>query len=196
VRVWKKDTEQAHLCVGAYAIPRTHPDRFALELLHVILGANMSSRLFREVREKRGLVYEVGTSIKRFADTGAFIVSAGCDSSKLAATIETSFRELGRIRRGPISRAELRRAKDYYAGQLVMGLEDTLDHMLWIGEQAAATGRIGLPRTLLSHVERVTARDIQRVARHLFMTPKMHAAIVGPIAEPDVARLTALCRVT
>ena len=195
VRVWKKETEQAHVCLGTYAIPRTHPDRFALELLHIILGANMSSRLFREVREKRGLVYEVGTQIKRFADTGAFIIAAGCDAGKLTLTVQTIFRELSRIRSAPIPRAELRRAKDYYAGQLLMGLEDTMDHMLWIGEQAVTTGRVGYPEALLAHLAKVTARDIQRVARHLFVTAKMHAAIVGPIAEPDVARLTALCRV-
>ncbi len=195
VRVWKKDTEQVHLCAGTYAIPRTHPDRFALELLHVMLGANMSSRLFREVREKRGLVYEVSTHIKRFNDTGAFVVSAGCDPGKLNATIQTIFAELGRVRRGPISRAELRRAKDYYAGQLHMGLEDTMDHMLWMGEQAVTVGRVANPELLLSYIERVTARDIQRVARHLFITEKMHVAVVGPVAEVETPRLANLCRI-
>jgi predicted Zn-dependent peptidase len=195
VRVWRKPTEQTHLCAGTYAIPRTHPARFALELLHVVLGANMSSRLFREVRERRGLVYEIGTQIKRFHDTGAFVVSAGCDGGKLEETVRTIFRELGRMRREPIGRAELRRAKDYYAGQLLMALEDTMEHMLWLGEQVAAVGRAWRPETLLSHVERVTARDIRAIARHLFVTPRMHLAIVGPIADPEAERLTALCRV-
>ena len=195
VRVWNKPTEQTHLCAGTYAIPRTHPDRFALELLHVLLGANMTSRLFREVREKRGLVYEIGTQIKRFEDTGAFFVHAGCETRKLAATVQTIFRELGRVRRGQISRAELQRAKDYYAGQLVIGLEDTMDQMLWMGEQAVTVGRIARPQQLLAHVAKVTLRDIQRVARHLFVTQKMHLAVVGPITEPEASRLTALCRI-
>jgi predicted Zn-dependent peptidase len=194
VRVWNKRTEQTHLCVGTYAIPRTHPDRFALELLHVLLGANMSSRLFREVRERRGLVYEIGTQIKRFHDTGAFIVYAGCDTGKLTATIRTILAELTRVRRLRIPRSELRRAKDYYAGQLLMGLEDTMDHMLWIGEQTATLGRVARPETLLSHMAKVTERDIQRVARQLFITPKMHVAIVGPVAEPEASRLASLCR--
>jgi len=192
VRVWKKETEQVHLCAGTYALPRTHPDRFALELLHVLLGANMSSRLFREVREKRGLVYEVATHIKRFHDTGAFVVSAGCDAGKLTATVQTIFRELGRVAREPIARAELTRAKDYYAGQLLMGLEDTMDHMLWIGEQAVTVGRITRPEQLLAHLAKVTARDIQRVARHLFVAPKMHLAVVGPLAEAEASRLAPL----
>ena len=195
VRVWHKPTEQTHLCVGTYAIPRTHPDRFALELLHVLLGANMSSRLFREVREKRGLVYEIGTQIKRFYDTGAFVIYAGCDTGKLAQTVQTIFTELSRIRRRPIAQAELKRAKDYYAGQLLMGLEDTMDQMLWMGEQAVTVGRIASPDLLLKHVARVTERDIQRVARALFVTPRMHLAIAGPIAEPEAARLATLCRV-
>jgi predicted Zn-dependent peptidase len=161
-----------------------------------MLGANMSSRLFREVRERRGLVYEIGTQIKRFYDTGAFIVHAGCDTGKLTATVETIFRELGRVRRGRVPAAELRRAKDYYAGQLSMGLEDTMDHMLWMGEQAVTVGRVARPEQLLTHMMKVTERDIRRVAQHLFVTPKMHLAVVGPIAEPEASRLTGLCRVS
>ena len=195
VRLWNKPTEQTHLCVGTYAIPRTHPDRFALELLHVLLGANMSSRLFREVREKRGLVYEIGTQIKRFDDTGAFIISAGCDSAKLALTVQTIFTELSRIRRIPVSDAELKRAKDYYAGQLLMGLDDTMDHMLWMGEQAVTVGRVAKTEALLSHIARVTQRDIQRVARHLFVTPRIHLAILGPVAQPQLSRVANLCRI-
>ncbi|MBI1991703.1 MAG: insulinase family protein [Candidatus Omnitrophica bacterium] len=195
VRVWNKQTEQTHLCAGTYAVPRTHPDRFALELLHVLLGANMSSRLFREVREKRGLVYEIGTQIKRFHDTGAFIIYAGCDTGKLTATVQTIFTELSRIRRAPIARAELKRAKDYYAGQLIMGLEDTMDHMLWMGEQAVTVGRVAKPDILLGHLANVTERDVQRVARHLFLTPKMHLVVGGPVAEHEASRLADLCRV-
>jgi len=196
VRIWKKDTEQIHLCAGTYAVPRTHPDRFALELLHVLLGANMSSRLFREVREKRGLVYEIGTQIKRFYDTGAFVIYAGCDPGKVTATVRTIFTELARIRRCPIGRAELRRAKDYYAGQLLMGLEDTMDHMLWMGEQAVTVGRIAQPERLLAHLAKVTVRDIQRVARHLFLTKRLHLVVGGPIGERDAARVERLCRIT
>lgn len=194
VRVWRKATEQTHLCVGTYAIPRTHPDRFALELLHVLLGANMSSRLFREVRERRGLVYEIGTQIKRFEDTGAFVIYAGCDAGKLTATVQTIFAELTRLRRRAVSRAELRRAKDYYAGQLLMGLEDTMDHMLWIGEQAVTVGRIARVDWLLGHLARVGPQDIRRVVRRLFTAARLHAVVVGPVGEPETARLSQLCR--
>jgi predicted Zn-dependent peptidase len=196
LRVWNKPTEQTHLCIGTYAIPRTHPGRFALELLNVLLGANMSSRLFREVREKRGLVYEIGSQVKRFEDTGAFVIHAGCETGRVADTVRTICAELQRIRRERVSRAELRRAKDYYAGQLLMGLEDTMDHMLWMGEQAVTVGRVARPETLLGHLAKVTARDLQRVARQLFVTPKLHLVVVGPVAEPETSRLSALCRVS
>ena len=195
VRVYQKATEQTHVCIGTYAMPRTHPDRFALELLHVVLGANMSSRLFREVRERRGLVYEIGTQIKRFYDTGAFVIYAGCETAKLMETVRTIFTELSRVRRHAVSRAELRRAKDYYAGQLLMGLEDTSDQMLWLGEQAVTVGRIAEPELLLAHIAKVTERDILRVARQLFVTPRMHLVSVGPLPETETARLSSLCRV-
>lgn len=194
VRIWKKQTEQTHLCLGAYAVPRTHPDRFALELLHVLLGANMSSRLFREVRERRGLVYEIGTQIKRFDDTGAFIIYAGCETGKLTMTTRTIFAELERIRRAPVSGAELRRAKDYYAGQLIMGLEDTMDHMLWMGEQAMTVGRVAQPEWLLQHLAKVTEADVQRIARRLFSASNLHLVVGGPVAETESSRLAALCR--
>ncbi len=195
VRVWKKDTEQTHLCLGTYAVPRTHPDRFALEILHVILGANMSSRLFREVREKRGLVYEIGTQIKRFRDTGAFVIYAGCDTGKLTATVQTICRELRRIRRDPIPSSELKRAKDYYAGQLIMGLEDSMDHMLWMGEQAITVGGIAEPRRLLKQLRRVSTSHIQKVARSLFTNAKTHLAVVGPVSETLSGQLSSVCRI-
>ncbi|HEX9780346.1 MAG TPA: pitrilysin family protein [bacterium] len=194
-RIWKKPTEQTHLCLGLYAVPRTHPDRFALEILHVILGANMSSRLFREVREKRGLVYEIGSQVKRYADTGAFMISAGCDTGKLPQTLSTIASELARMRISSVPRAELARAKEYYAGQLIMGLEDTTDHMLWAGEQVVTVGRPARAQALLAHIDRVSATDVRRVARRLFRSDRAHLAVVGPLAETEAPRLLGRCRI-
>ncbi len=193
VRVWKKPTEQAHLCVGMFAVPRSHPDRFALELLHVILGANMSSRLFREVREKRGLAYEIGTHIKRYEDTGAFVVSAGCDEGKLAETLKTIVAELGRLSREGVGMTELKRAKEYYAGQLSIGLEDTMEYMLWVGEQVTMVGKAPDRRLLMKHLNHVTAADLKRVSRTLFQPDRVQLAVVGNVAEPDVNRWLAAC---
>jgi predicted Zn-dependent peptidase len=188
VRVWKKPTEQTHLCMGIFAVPRTHPDRFALEMLHVILGANMSSRLFREVREKRGLVYEIGTHIKRYEDAGAFVISAGCDQGKLSDTLKTIAAELLRLRKTRVGPTELARAKEFYAGQLSIGLEDTMEYMLWEGEQVAMTNHAPDMGKLLAHLNRVSAADLQHVARKLFRPERVHLAVVGAVAQADAAR--------
>ena len=194
VRLHHKETEQTHLCLGTLAMPRTHPQRFALELVHVLLGANMSSRLFHEVREKRGLVYDIGTQIKRYHDTGAFIISAGCDAAKLTMTIRTVIEELRRIKRHRVGPQELRRAKDFYAGQLLMGLEDTMDHMLWMGEQAVTVGRISDAHDVIAALERVTPEQIRRAARALFTPERCYLTAIGPVPEEEAEVLRTLCR--
>ena len=193
VHVLRKTTEQAHVCLGTPAIPRTHPGRYALELLHVVLGANMSSRLFREVREKRGLVYEIGTHIKRYKDTGAFVVYAGCDVGKLPTTIRTVIEELSQMSRQPIAAQELRRAKEFYQGQLLMGLEDTMEHMLWMGEQVITVDRVASAHDLVKDLERVTPRDIQRAARAHFTPRRTFLAVIGQVPEQDALALRRLC---
>ena len=194
VRLLRKDTEQTHVCLGTPAMPRTHPQRFALELLHVLLGANMSSRLFREVREKRGLVYEIGTQIKRYKDTGAFVIYAGCDAAKLQTTLRTVVAELSRMKREPVPARELRRAQDFYRGQLLMGLEDTLEHMLWMGEQAITVGRVARPHEILDALDKVTPQHVQRAARVLFTATRLHLAAIGPVPEHQADALRELCR--
>ena len=193
VRLLNKKTEQTHVCLGTPALSRAHRLRFAMELVHVLLGANMSSRLFHEVREKRGLVYEIGTHIKRYKDTGAFVIYAGCDAAKLPTMIETVMGELRRLKRERVRAAELRRAKEFYTGQLTMGLEDTMDHMCWMGEQAITVGRVGRPEDVISSIERVTAAQIQQVARLLFQAGHLYMAAIGPIPLQQAVALRALC---
>jgi predicted Zn-dependent peptidase len=175
------------------AIPRTHPQRFALELLHVILGGNMSSRLFYEVREKRGLAYEIGSNIKRYHDTGAFVVYAGCDAPKLPSTIRTIIAELHRMKRELVRPAELQRAKEFYRGQLLMGLEDTGEHMLWIGEHVMTVGRVSSAHDVAQAIDRVTPRQIREAARRLFEAARTYAAVMGPIDEREAGTIRALC---
>lgn len=193
VQVMHKQTEQTHVCLGVPAMPRTHPQRFAVELLHVVLGANMSSRLFREVRERRGLVYEIGTHVRRYHDTGAFVIYAGCDVSKLESTLRIVTKELSRIKRELVPARELARAKEFYHGQLVMSLEDTMDHMLWMGEQVVTVGRLSTPQDVTAALKRVTARHIREAARRLFLTPRMYLAAIGPVPQSQAAALHAAC---
>jgi predicted Zn-dependent peptidase len=137
-RFFYKKTEQSHLAIGYHSYKRNHPDRHSVSLLHIILGANMSSRLFNEVREKKGLAYEIGTQARYFYDTGAFFIHAGVDNRKVIPAVSTILNETRKISQKPVSRDEFLRAREYYTGQLLMSLEDTLDHMLWLGEQESA----------------------------------------------------------
>lgn len=179
-RFFYKQTEQSHLAFGYHSYRRNHPDRHALSLLHIILGANMSSRLFNEVREKKGLAYEIGTHHRFFYDCGAFFIHAGVDNRKVIPAVSTIIKEINKLTRQRIDKKEFLRAKEYYTGQLLMSLEDTLDHMLWLGEQESALGRIKTAQDILSEIQRVTIEDLLRVARDIFRNNNLSLAIIGP----------------
>lgn len=180
-----KQTEQAHLCLGTYAPFRDHPDRYAVGLLHVILGANMSSRLFHEVREKRGLAYEIGSHIIRHKDTGAFIVDAGCRPDKTTETIEVILKELKKIKHSTVSKNEFQRTKEYYTGQLLLALEETQDHMMWLGENLIASDRLYTKREVLKSIDSVSPYDIKRIANSIFSTDTLKLALIGPIKDKE-----------
>lgn len=181
LKLFFKQTEQSHLTVGFPGYNRTHPLRHALALLHIILGANMSSRLFNEVREKRGLAYEIGTQVKRFHDTGAFIIHAGIDNRKIIEAIQVILKELSRVKDSPVSKDEFKRAKEFYLGQLMLGLEDTLEHMLWIGESVASFKRIISYEEVLKEVNAVRIDDIRQVAREIFKQCRINLAMISPV---------------
>ena len=181
LNLFHKDTEQTHMALGFRGFKRGHPLRHALGLLHVILGANMSSRLFNEVREKRALAYEIGTIVKRFYDTGAFLVHAGIDNRKVPAAIALILKELSRAKNSLVSEDEFRRAKEFYIGQLKLGLEDTMEHMLWIGETTATLERTYSPDEIIAEVRQVKRSDILKSARHLFREGNLNLSLIGPL---------------
>lgn len=178
-----KPTEQTHLALGFHAFKRDHPLRYALGLLNIVLGANMSSRLFEELREKKGLAYEIGSHVKYFYDTGSFIIHAGIDNQKVSETIRLILRELAKIRDNLISASEFKRAKEFYIGQLTLALEDTLDHMLWIGESTACLDRTFSLKEFIEEIKSLKRQDIQKVARDIFKEKSLNLALIGPIKE-------------
>ncbi len=180
-KIFYKDTEQTHMGLGFTSFKRGHPLRHALGLLHVALGANMSSRLFNEIREKRGLAYEIGTAVKRFNDTGAFLVHAGIDNRKVLEAIVFILRELSKVMNTLITEAEFKRAKEFYIGQLRLSLEDTMEHMLWIGESLASIDRIYSMNDVIKEVDRIQREDIREVARRIFSDNNFHLSLVGPV---------------
>jgi predicted Zn-dependent peptidase len=195
VALSKNKTEQAHFTLGVRALSRDHPDRHALSLLHVILGANMSSRLFREVREKRGLAYEIGSQLKLFEDTGVFAVHAGVEPTKCAQAIALVLRELEKVSRRPVPLAEFRRAREYYSGQLQMGLEDTADHMVWVGENLISYGKIRTLNEILEEMERTQPDDVRRVAGEVLRRDRMCLSAIGPFRKRDEASIRRLLEV-
>ncbi len=183
--ILEKDTEQTHMALGFHSFPRDHELRHALGLLHVILGANMSSRLFNEVREKRGLAYEIGTQVKRYHDTGAFIVHAGIDNNKVCQAMQLIFQELARTSRELVSPDEFKRAKEFYLGQLAMALEDTMDYMLWMGESLTCTGKVYTLQEMSEKVQAVKRDEIRAAARQIFCDARLSAAFIGPLKDKE-----------
>ena len=181
VKFFKKDIEQMHLALGIFGLENDHKDRHAFQFLNIILGANMSSRLFDEVREKRGLAYAISSSTKFLRDTGLFLIRAGVDNKKLVKAIDVILKQVKKITYEEVLKDEFIRARDYYMGQLLLGLEDTLEHMFWIGESTVALNKIRSLNDILKEVEKVTIADIKRVAQGCFKESQMNLALVGPI---------------
>ncbi len=189
-RLFTKSTEQTHLSLAMHAYSKEHKDEYVLDMLNVIVGGNMSSRLFNEVREERGLAYDVGSYVRRYHETGAFVVSAGVDNKKPKEAIEVILKELKKLTCEPVPQDELRRAKDFYLGQFELGLENSMSQMLWVGEDALTLGRCRTPEEVHEHVEKVSAEDILRVAADLFVQPSLNLALVGPsTSEKEFAEL-------
>ncbi len=183
LKTLSKKTEQAHMAIGFRAFGRNDPDRYALTLLHIILGGNMSSRLFREVREKKGLAYEIATSTKKFHDTGAFFISAGLDNRNIVKTLDIIMRELKKIKSEDVGKDEFERAREYYKGQMLLGLEDTLDQMLWMGEHLSSRGEIPTPQEVVNRISSITREDIKRVAGRVLANSRLNMALIGSIDD-------------
>ncbi|MBN2096953.1 MAG: insulinase family protein [Candidatus Omnitrophica bacterium] len=189
VKFQDKDIEQTHLALGLRSLARNHPERYCLGLLHVVLGANMSSRLFHEVREKRGLAYAIGTSVKLLKDTGAFIVHAGVDNKRVALAFEVILEQLEEIKKNKITQEELKRAKEYYLGQLSLSLEDTAEHMLWLGEHFVSLNKFIRAQEVVRKVKKITAADLAKLANDIFTRNNLHLALIGPLADQDKGRI-------
>jgi len=183
-----KKTEQTHLCVGVRGYRREHPDRYAIHLLSLALGENMSSRLFQRVREKHGLAYAISSSVTRYADTGAFAVHAGVESGKFLKALSLILKELDKVRVEGLRRAELARAKEYWIGQFCMELEKTTQNMLGIGESLLLSGRVLTKEEILANITKVTLDDVQRVAGDIFLDRKLNMAVIGPHADEQAVR--------
>jgi predicted Zn-dependent peptidase len=180
-----KDLEQSHVCLGTNSYPQRHEDRYVSYILNTLLGGSMSSRLFQNVREKRGLAYSVFSGLSAYRDAGNITIYAGCASEAVEEVIDLCVDELRTLKRDPVPEAELRRAKDHLKGSLMLSLENTASRMSHLARQEIYFDRyFGLDETLTG-VQKVTSDDVQRVAQDLFVNGSLAATVLGP-AAPDL----------
>jgi predicted Zn-dependent peptidase len=183
-----KDLEQSHLCVGVNSYPQKHDDRYSSYVLNTLLGGSMSSRLFQNVREKRGLAYAVFSGLSAYRDAGSFTVYAGCANEAVGQVIDLVVEELRTVKKTTVPDAEIKRSKDHLKGSLMLSLESTSSRMSHLARQEIYFDRqFGLDETLAG-IERVTAADVQRVAGDLFRNGSLAATVLGDVNGLEIPR--------
>ena len=180
VKIKFKKTDQTHVIIGNRAYHQNHKDRYALALLSIILGGNMSSRLFIEIRERRGLAYFVHTSVDTYQDCGYIGTQAGVEHKKLEQTIKVILDEYKKVALEGVTSKELQNAKDYIKGRSIMGFEASDDVAMFFIDQEMHKEKILTPEEVFAKIDAVTEQDILRVGKDVFSGKKLNCAIVGP----------------
>ena len=188
VLVRRRDTEQAHLCLGARAVSYTDPDRYALDLLNTVLGEGMSPRLFLNIRERLGLAYDVHSFTQKHRDTGYLGIYIGVEPKKAPDAVNAAMEELRGLGRTEVAEDDLARAKEFTKGRLRLELETTNGVAFWLTYQQLLLGGINTIEDELALVDAVTADDVKRVAERVLSEP-MQMAVIGPFARDSAFRL-------
>jgi predicted Zn-dependent peptidase len=178
-RMISKRTEQTHIALGMQALPLTHPDRYAIDLLSVLFGESMSSRLFMELRERLGLCYDVNSYVSHFLDTGSFGLYAAVDPANGPKTVAALMAELRRLADG-IPEEELTKARELAKGRLLLRMEDTRSVSGWLGGQEMLTGKIRSAEDVVERLDAVRPDDLHRVIESILKRDKLNLAVVGP----------------
>ena len=185
VKVRHKTSDQAHLIIGMLSQPTQHPDRYVLQVLAAILGGGMSSRLFTEVRERRGLAYYIFCHNSTYAETGSLYAQAGVDLNRVDEAIETIVAELHRIVEEPVPEAELAKAKEYMKGRLVLQLETPQGLISFGLRREVIEGGAVDPAEVLAGLDAVSLDDIKRVADEIIGERALHLALIGPFEDGE-----------
>jgi predicted Zn-dependent peptidase len=183
VKVHEKVSDQAHLCLGVTGYEIGHPDRYVVELLRTVLGGGMSSRLFTEVRERRGLAYYVFAANQAYTDSGTLYSQAGVDLKRVDEAVTTILAELRTIAAEPVPADELEKARSYAKGRFVLSLESPQGTNMFGLRREVLEGRATEPSEVLAELDKVTADDILRVARDLIREESLRLAVIGPFAD-------------
>jgi predicted Zn-dependent peptidase len=182
LKIEKRDTEQAHLCLSLPGISLSHPQRFHLDLLNVVLGEGMSSRLFSEIRDKLGLAYSISSYVEHFLDTGSLTVAASVDPENLNRAVTAILEQLELLKQG-IPESEMKKAREISKGRLLLRMEDSRNVAGWLGGQEMLTNHILTLDEVISIIDSITPVQLHRIAGELIATDKSCLAVVGPIND-------------
>jgi len=180
-----KKTDQTHFCLGTRSYDFNSRDYFVLQVLASILGGGMSSRLFIEVREKRGLAYRIQCSSENYTDSGYLVVQAGVGNDRVDESIKVILDEFCKIRDKKVLDKELNKAKEYIKGKLLLGLESSDEVAFWLGHQEVLKKQILTVNEVFEKVDAVTAEDIQRVGKDIFQNNKLNLTAIGPFKDKN-----------
>ena len=183
VKLFYKDSEQSHLALGVRSYPQGHKNRYKMAVLNTILGASMSSRLFVQLRERRGLGYYVRSGVEVYHDAGSLVAQAGVAPKNIDQAIRVIIDEFGKLATESVSEVELKKAKEYLKGRLILELEDSREVSNLFGMMELLEGKIQTQKELTDNVEKVTVKDIQEVAKDIFKNEGLNLAIVGPYKD-------------
>jgi predicted Zn-dependent peptidase len=187
LRIEPKDIEQAHLCLAVHGFSHSHPQRFTVDLLNTVLGGGMSSRLFMEIRERRGLAYDIHSYTEHFLHSGSFGVYAGVDPEKTETALAAILEELSKVRHG-IATSELTRARELSKGRLYLRFEDSQNVALWYGSQEILLQQILDIDDVISIVDAITVDQLQEVAQKIITDGGLNLAVTGPIREDSLIK--------
>jgi predicted Zn-dependent peptidase len=185
VKLHSKQSEQAHICLGVRSYPLLHPDRYALQTVATVLGGGMSSRLFTEVRERRGLAYYVFGVNHSYTDAGSLYAQAGVDINRIDDAVTTVAAELKRIAAEPVPAQELEKARNFSKGRFVLQLESPQGLVMYGLRRAVLEHDVAEPEEVLAELDKVTAEDVQRVAQDVIHDDGFKLALIGPFDDAD-----------
>ncbi len=185
VKLHAKDSDQAHLCLGVRSYPLDHPDRYVVQVLATVLGGGMSSRLFTEVRERRGLAYYVHAVNHPYTDAGTLYAQAGVDLKRVEEAVETIVTEFRKLAEEPVPADELEKARNFAKGRFVLQLESPQGMNLYGLRREVLEGRAPDPAEVLAGLDAVQAEDVRRVAQDIIREGALRLALIGPFDDPD-----------
>lgn len=186
VLVHYRETDQTHLCLGVRGYNIFHPQKYALELLGIILGGMMSSRLFEEIRTKLGIAYYVQTAVSADTDCGYLVTQAGVDNSNVEKAIATILKEYQKISQIKVSPEEFKKVKEYVKGKTILELEPSDAKTLFYGLQEILENKILSPKEIFGKIDKMSQNDILKVAKDIFRPEKLNLALIGPFKEKEL----------